>query len=164
MIEWLLLPAEKMAAPATAATLALFVCGMVAGSAVTTSDPAGQSPVLQSPCRFTLRTPSVVETVTRDHLPRSPALFQTRRKSDAYFLPTKMPFIALLHAAPAVQKPPWFPPVQPQRKLCSVVVTFQPHFPPIRPLTKRDRNEFNFASEVNSGDELSAAVKSLGGE
>lgn len=82
MIEWLLLPAEKMAAPATAATLALFVCGMVAGSAVTTSDPAGQSPVLQSPCR---------------------------------------------------------------------------------PLTKRDRNEFNFASEVNSGDELSAAVKSLGG-
>jgi len=72
-----------MAAPASAAAFAMLVCGMVAGSAVTTVDPdGGQLPVLQSPCR---------------------------------------------------------------------------------PLTMGDRNGFNFASEVNSGEELNAALKSLRG-
>ena len=36
---------------------------------------------------------------------------------------------------------------------------------PIRPLTKRNRDGgLNFASEVNSGEELNTAIKSLGGE
>ena len=65
MIEWLLLQSVgKMAAPASAATFAMLVCGMVAGSAVTTVDPdGGLLPVLQSPCRF-----CVVETVTRENV------------------------------------------------------------------------------------------------
>ena len=56
-----------MAAPASAAAFAMLVCGMVAGSAVTTVDPdGGQLPVLQSPCRFAVCNLFVVETVTRD--------------------------------------------------------------------------------------------------